>query len=319
MLRGLRTDPVVDPEPWHSPEHNYVPASEDLSCENQGSNHGCDADVREEDQWQLGLLIKDAVLAKVEMADLRTARSTVFLSCQVEQQVSRPSKQLVDNAMPQSRNRRVLCQLRKLNHVRLGLGPKVPLDPRLPRVWHKRRVLLNISRRLVVLRVAQSPAVEGYEEERVHDETHGVIELLALRERAMAALVCQDPDAGEYEALHGGVGCPGCEAQVGVGKQRDVGDGEVDEGREVEIVAGHVGHGAEDGGFEAPGGNGIVDLLHSEVRQLEDISVEVDMLALLWAISSSSRSWFLWLRDCHYVVVSMAEEGNIKKCWKKGR
>lgn len=280
-----------------------------MSGENQCTDHNRDTDIRQEDQWQLGLLVEDAVLAEIEMADLRTLGSAILLSRQIEQQVSRPSKQLVDNAMPQAGNWRVLCQLCKFNHVRLGLGPKVPLDPCLPRVWHKRRVLFDISRRLVVLRVAQSPAVEGYEQERVHDEAHGVIKLLTLREGAMAALVCQDPYSGKDEALHRGVSCPGCEPEVDIGEERNIGDGEVDEGREVEVVAGHVGHGAEDGGFEAPGWNGIVDFLHGKGGQLEDISVEVEMLALLRAVSSSSG--LLEVRDCHGWVVSMADEEEI--------
>ena len=126
----------------------------------------------------------------------------------------------------------------------------------------------------------------------MHDETHGVIEHLVLRKGTMAALVCQDPDTGEDEALHGGVGYPGCEPQVWVGEERDVGDGEVHEGCAVEVVADNIGHGAEDGGLEAVCGNGIVDLLHGEVGEFKDVSVEIEMLALGLSISNDRHLCF---------------------------
>jgi len=128
-----------------------------------------------------------------------------------------------------------------------------------------------------MLRVRETPAVEGNKQERVHDKTHGVVEVFRLGEGAVAALVCEDPDAGEDEALHGGVGCPGGEAEVGVGEEGDVGHGQVDEDGEVEVVADDVGHGAEDGGLEAPGWDGVVDFLHGEGGEFEDIAVEVEM------------------------------------------
>lgn len=80
----------------------------------------------------------------------------------------------------------------------------------------------------------------------------------------MAALVGEDPDSCKDEALNGGVDGPGGEAEVGVGEEGDVCHGEVDEDGEVEVIADDVGHGAEDGGLEAPGGNGVVDFLHGE-------------------------------------------------------
>jgi hypothetical protein len=130
----------------------------------------------------------------------------------------------------------------------------------------------------MVLRVADAPAVKGYEEEGVHDQAHCPVEFLGFGESAVATFVCEDPDAGEDEALHCGVGGPGCESEVRVGEEWDVGDGKVDEGAEVEVIAYDVGHAAEDGGLEAVGGDGVVDLLHGEGREFEDIAIKIDVL-----------------------------------------
>lgn len=104
------------------------------------------------------------------------------------------------------------------------------------------RILLQVSGRLVMLRVGESPGMEGNEEEGMHDQTHGIIELLGLRKGAMAALVCQNPDTGEDETLDGGVCNPGCESKVDIGQERNVGNGEVDQGGEVEVIANDVCH-----------------------------------------------------------------------------
>lgn len=93
---------------------------------------------------------------------------------------------------------------------------------------NKRGVLVEISSRLVVLAVRKTPGMEGNEEEGMHDQAHGVVELLGLGECAVAALVRQDPNTSEDEALHSGVCNPGCESKVDIREERDVGDGEVD-------------------------------------------------------------------------------------------
>jgi hypothetical protein len=81
--------------------------------------------------------------------------------------------------------------------------------------------------------------------------------------------------------LYGGVGHPGGEAEVDVGEEGDEGEGGVDEDGEVEVVADHVGHGADDGGLEAMGGNGIMDLLHGEGWEGELFAIEIEMLHIL--------------------------------------
>lgn len=76
----------------------------------------------------------------------------------------------------------------------------------------------------------------------MHDQAHGVVQLLALGESTVPALVCQDPYSCEDEALHRCVCDPGGESKVWVREKGDVGDGEVDEGGEVEVIAHNVCH-----------------------------------------------------------------------------
>lgn len=115
----------------------------------------------------------------------------------------------------------------------------------------------------------------------MHDQPHCIVQLLGLGESAVAALVCQDPDTGEDEALHRRVGDPGGEAQVGVGEERDESNGEVDENRDIEVVTDYICHGAKNRRLEAMSWNGVVDLLHGEGGQLELIAMEIQMLDFL--------------------------------------
>jgi hypothetical protein len=213
-----------------------------LTSKNEGSNHGSNTNVREEDQGQLVLLEEHAVLAEVEVSDLQTLGTVVFLSGQIEEQVAWPSEKLVDKIVPEGSNGGVLSQLCELDHVGLGLLTKVRLDPRLPGVGHESSVLLDITRGLVVLRVGETPRVEGNQQEGVHDQAHCIVQLLGFREGTVATFVSQNPDTGEDEPLDRGVGHPGGETEVNIGDHRDEGDGEVDEYREVEVVTDYVCH-----------------------------------------------------------------------------
>lgn len=180
-MNGRRlTDPVVYPQPRNTPQDNDVPASEDLASDDKSSDHDSNTDIRKEDQWQLMRLVEDAVLAEIEVGNSQAGGAIVFLSGQVEEQISRPSKNLVDEIVPESSNRGILSKFCELDHVRLRLSTKVGLDPRLPSVRYKRRVLLDIARGLVMLRVRYTPRVEGYQQERMHDQPHCIVQLLRL-------------------------------------------------------------------------------------------------------------------------------------------
>ena len=178
--------------------------------------------------------------------------------------------------IPQRNERRILSKLSELHerfHAFLESPLRVAFQPRRPRMWHKHRIALQIPRRFMMLAVAQAPAVEGNEEEGMHDQSHDPVQLLALGESAVTALVSEDPDAGEDHALGGGVGEPREETQWEGGDGGDVGDGEVDEGAHVEEIADDVGHAAEGGGFEAVWWDGVVDFFHGEVWEGEWLAV----------------------------------------------
>lgn len=225
------------------------------------------------------------------MRDLQSLLALVPLSGQVEEEVSRPSKQLVDDVVPESNDWGILCQFCELDHVGLGVLSTICLDPGFPRVRHERGVLVDVASRLVVLGVGDAPGMERDEEERVHDQAHGVIELLVLGESTVAALVCQNPDTGEDEALDGGVCNPGRESKVDIGEERDICHGKVDECREVEVVADNVCHRSEDGRLEAMWRNCVVDLLHGEGRQFELVAIEIEVFGFF-------RSHCCWSHDC---------------------
>lgn len=88
---GRLTNPVVNPQPRNTPKNDNVPASKDLSSPDQSAYHGGNSNVAEQDQTKLSFLVEDAVLSEVEVSDLQSLCSTIFLASQVEQQVTRPS------------------------------------------------------------------------------------------------------------------------------------------------------------------------------------------------------------------------------------
>jgi hypothetical protein len=275
---------VVHPEVGDHIVKHHVPAPNHLSTNNEEANHSSNARIAEHNQRQLLLLEQHAILTKVEVRELREPL-VVLLPSQVGKEVPWPPEKLVLDAHPQRNERGVLSKMRELHGRNIRLLALVRLNPALTQMRHESSILINIPRSLVVSTVADSPAVERDEEEGVHDKTHDVVEFLVLAESAVSALVCQDPDPGEHESLDHGVGGPGDAARVGVGDVLDVGGG-VGEGGEVEVVAHHVGHGAEDGGLEAVRWDGVVDHLHGVGGQLKDLAVLVDVLSLLGGGSS---------------------------------
>ena len=76
----------------------------------------------------------------------------------------------------------------------------------------------------------------------MHDQSHGPIQSLVLGKGAVSTLVCQNPNTGKDESLHGGVCYPAESAKVWGGEVWNVGFGEIDEGRGVEEVADDVCH-----------------------------------------------------------------------------
>lgn len=214
------------------------------------------------------------------MADLHALGTIIRLASEVEEKISRPSNQLMDEAVPETENGGVLSQLSKLNEVCVSFTTQVPLCPGLTAVGNKSRVLLDVAGVLMVLRVGKTPRMERHKEERVHEESHDMVESLVPGESTVSTLVCQDPDASEDEALDCGICCPGSEAEVDVGELGDVCQSEVCEGCHIAEVSHDVGHGAKLGWLEAMGWDSVVNLLHGELRKFELIAVEIEMLTI---------------------------------------
>jgi len=191
----------------------------------------------------------------------------------------RPAKQLVLDAVPQADHGRVLGQMAQLDRLGLRVLAAVALDPGVAQVRHEGRVLLDVARGLVVRAVRDLPAVVRHQQERVQEQAHDVVELAALAERPVPALVRQDPDPREHEALDHRVGRPCDAAGVLVRDVLDVGR-DVDEDGDVEVVAEDVGHGAQRRRLEAVRRDRVVDHLHGVGRQLEDVAVLINVLLL---------------------------------------
>jgi len=156
------TNPVVNPQPWNTPKNNNIEASEDLTSPDQSSNHNSNTNVTQSDQRQLVLLVKDTVLSKIEVRNFHSLGTIVILSSQVGNQISWPSKQLMNECMVERVNWRVFCQFSKLDHVGLSLLSKVSLNPTFSSVWNESSVFVHIAGSFVMLRVGKSPGVEWH-------------------------------------------------------------------------------------------------------------------------------------------------------------
>lgn len=168
-------------------------------------------------------------------------------------------------------------------------------------MWDKSGILLDVAGGLVVGGVRDLPGVEWHQEERVHEQSHDVVELAGLGECTVAALVGENPDTGEDESLEDGVASPGNAASVHVWNVRNVSGG-VGEDGDVEVVADNVCHRADVGWLEAVCWNSIVDLLHGVARQLELIAKLVNVLLLLQLLSGCSIACCSLLNGSHRCI-----------------
>ena len=294
------TNPVVDPEVRENVVENHVPRSKVLSSNSQDSNHSTNTDIREKNEWKLLLLEVEGVLAKVEVGDLWESLLRLLTS-QVREEVSWPAEKLVLDAVPEGDQWSILGKVSKLNGSSVGLLSAVRFNPRLALVWDESGILLDVSGRLVVSGVRDLPGVEWHQEERVHDQSHDVVELAGLGESTVTALMGENPDTGENESLKDGVASPSDAASVHVWNVGDVGGGVGEDGN-VEIVADNISHGADVGWLEAVCWDSIVDLLHGVARQLELIAKLVNVLLLLVLLTGSSIACCSLLKGSHRCV-----------------
>lgn len=150
------------------------------------------------------------------------------------------------------------------------------------RLGHENHVALHVAGGLVVLAVRDLPREVGDEQGRVADEAGSVVEHLGGRERLVAALVGQHPQACAEQALDHGVegpeeGTRGGPGHVGRGDEvveEDEGEGEAGD------VTGDVGQAAQAGALEAVLGDGAADVVDGEVGQLELVAVGIEQGAI---------------------------------------
>lgn len=99
------------------------------------------------------------------MHDLQSLLALVLLSGQIEEEISRPAENLVDDVVPESNNWGVLCQFCEVDHIGLGFFSEICFDPGFSGVRNERGVLINVSGCLVVLGMGYAPGMERDEEE----------------------------------------------------------------------------------------------------------------------------------------------------------
>jgi hypothetical protein len=183
------TNPVVNPEIWENIVQHHIPASKNLSTNNQKRNHSTNTNIREENEWQLLLLEQDRIITEIEMRVLRESL-VIILARQIRKQMSWPSKKLMLDAIPERNQRSILSQMAQFNALMVRGLAAMALDPGLAGVWNESGILLEVSGRLVMCAVSDLPAVIWDEQERVHDQAQDIVEPDAFGESTVSTLVC---------------------------------------------------------------------------------------------------------------------------------
>lgn len=196
---------MVDPQIREPIQNRDVPPPKIVYSNTEHRDPSSDDEITQHDHSQLLLLPKHRILTVVEMRNLRELLALVFLTRQIQQQVSRPSKRLVDNAIPQSNNRRILAEMSKGHIFLTSLFAKVAFQPGIAIMRNESRIFVHISRRLVMLGMGDTPRMEWHKQEGMHQQSHSVIDVFGFGKGTVATFVCENPDAGEDETGEDGV------------------------------------------------------------------------------------------------------------------
>lgn len=191
----------------------------------------------------------------------------------VDEEVRLPPSQLVEKQLEHLDNGHILKQLR----VDVQVGQTL-FRALLDRLGDKGHVLLHVAREAVVAVVAVLPGKVRHEQRRVHEPAHEVVEALVHREGAVAALMGQDPQAGEDEALHVAVRDPGGGAVQLVLDLGDEGQGGPAQTKGQRVVAQDIAHGPRGGRLKAVRGNPGFDGV--DVRKLLVLGLWGELLCL---------------------------------------
>lgn len=199
----IRTDPVVDPHPGENVSPSYRPESEPLRGKVEDIADGGNAQVGGEDPPKLMLAEQRArgdIVAVIPPAPGLPGRAA-GPGRDVGQEVPGPADELLEDDAQQDDGGRILDEV---VHVQVGAGADAP-PQELAVLGLGRRHVVEVGRHvvgeLVVAGVAGPPREVRQHEGRVHGEADRVRdEGLARRERAVPALVREDPEPGEGHA-----------------------------------------------------------------------------------------------------------------------
>ena len=170
----------------------------------------------------------------------------------VEQQVSLPASQLVDEQLEEVDDRSVLIEVGV--HVQVSQGTHGALVKSLRDEDH---VLLHVVGEAVVAVVGELPREERHQQDRVEEPAHDTVEVIVYGESTVPALVPQDPDAHADETLDVAVDNPGRGAPDRVRDLRDVGQSSPRQPAGHEQIPNDIAHRDPCGRLEAVSRDGI--------------------------------------------------------------
>lgn len=193
----------------------------------------------------------------------------VRLAGGVDGEVGLEADHLLDEEGDNGADRRLLGQLCELA---CALG----LDERVSSLRDEHHVLVDVARGLVVLSVRELPGEVGVPGVGVHGPAEEVVDPVVLRERGVAALVCQDPEPDHRERHEHRVARPQREPHVLVGHHWNHPVRHHAEHHHEEQISHHIRDRLHQISLETLLRDRVQDVRDREVRHVESVSVRVD-------------------------------------------
>lgn len=279
---------MVDPKVGDKVPNGHVVEAELLDEEVQSGTHQTDTKVAQDDELSITVLVKRTAGVKV----VDTATETVLLALaaallltlvvvvasNVGEEVVGPANELLENKHEQGESRSLLSEVSKLvGHLAETSSLLLASS------GNKDHITLHVASSLVVLSVGDLPAEVGDEERGVKNPAGDIVDESRIGEGTVATLVSNNPKTSAEETLEDGVDGP--ETSTGgsggdvLGSHKVVPDAEG--GSKEDNVAKDVSVSLESRALEAVLGDGIVDVLDGEVRDLELVAVGVEHNTIL--------------------------------------
>ena len=226
---GDGDEPVMNPHVGGDVQEKDSPPAKHAGGEVDGIAHNGQAEIGQSNED--GLAGTEDGAGGLKVAHAQPAGGLALLADgagrDVEEEIHLPSGNLMGDELEQRDDGRVLEQLGV--EVQVGQAALALLRDA---AGDKHHVLLHVAGEAMVAVVGELPAEVGHHEERVGEPADNVVDHLVGRERAVAALVGQDPQTGAEQALDVAVDNPGDslrdrvldlrdEGQAGPAKRRD--------------------------------------------------------------------------------------------------